>query len=92
MYYSTSSGKIELKITKAQAEWGAHPGPCDGDIAELRKVPAIARQLAKIDRAILSAELKEYGAWDETERLDHEQNLSRLLWIACGDICEEAES
>ena len=80
MYWSSSSGKIELQITKAQAAIGSHQGQCDQDIAYLRTVPAIRRQLAKIDPATLAAELSEYGAWADVELGNHDQNLSRLLW------------
>jgi len=90
MWYSSSSGKIELKLTLAQAEAMSHQGQCDRDVAEGRKIPSIRRQLAKIDPALLRAELKEYGAWDETELADHDANLDRLLWLAAGDIVEES--
>ena len=45
-------------------------------------------RLAKIDPAILRDELREYGAWDENELADHDQNLQRLLWLAAGDIVD----
>jgi hypothetical protein len=86
MYYYTSSGQIELNITKSQAAGASHQGACDESVLALSKEKTIARQLAKIDPAILASELKEYGAWDETELADHDQNLQRLLWLACGDI------
>lgn len=88
MYWTSSSGRIELNITKAQAGIGSHPGQCDADISRLRAVPSIRRQLNKIDPTELAKELSEYGAWDEQELVDHDQNLSRLLWIACGDIVD----
>ena len=88
MWWSTGSGRIELNITKAQAAIGAHSGDCEGDVKYLSNLPPIKRQLTKLDPALVSSELKEYGAWDETERADHEQNLIRLLWIACGDISD----
>ena len=90
MWAYTSSGKIELNITKAQAQKGAHQGQCDTDIAGLRQVPAIRRQLAKIDAADLRKELAEWGAWDETELANHDANLSRILWLLCGDILNGA--
>jgi|GEM_PF-1301638 len=90
LLYTSSSGRIELQMTMEQAESVSHSGECDDDVKELSRVPAIAEQLAKIDSAVLSAELKEYGAWDEDERADHEQNLQRLLWLAGGDIAEQA--
>ena len=89
MWWASSSGKIELFITKSQARKGYHSGACDLDIQELRQVPFIRRQLAKVCPTTLAAELAEYGAWDASELQDHEANLDRLLWIACADIVEE---
>ena len=88
MWFYTSSGRIELNITKAQAAIGSHQGQCDSDIAYLRTFPAIRRQLDKLDPSLVASELKEWGAWDDEELADHDANLSRLLWIACGDIVE----
>lgn len=88
MYYTSGSGRIELQITKQQAETGSHPGKCDDDIKYLRTLPVIKRQLNKIDKNVLKKELGEYGAWDDEQLNDHEENLNRILWIACGDISE----
>ena len=89
LWFTSSSGRIELQMTMEQAESASHSGECDDNVQELSKVPAIAEQLAKIDPAVLSAELKEYGAWDDEERTDHDQNLQRILWLAAGDITEQ---
>jgi hypothetical protein len=86
--FTSGSGRIELQTTMEQAESASHQGDCDEDTRELSKVPAIASQLDKIDPAVLSAELKEYGAWDAEELSDHDQNLQRVLWLAAGDIAE----
>ena len=88
MIYTTGSGKIEIEITKKQALKGYHSGQCDQDIAELRRIPAIKRQLAKIDKSVLIDELKHWGAWADEELQDHEENLYRILWLACADIVE----
>jgi hypothetical protein len=90
MWFITSSGSIQLNITKAQAEKGYHQGDCDRDIDELRKLPAIRRQLSKLKPEDVRRELRGYGAWDAEELGDHEQNLNRLLWLACGDIADRA--
>lgn len=82
----TYFNRFELNITKEQAKIGSHQGKCDDDIAYLLTLPQIARQFKKISPADIAAELKEYGAWDETELSDHEANKARILWIACGDI------
>ena len=88
MWWTTSSGSIELNITKKQAGVGSHSGSCDADISFLRTDPKIRRQLDKLDAKLLSDELAEYGAWDEKELADQQENLDRILWRACGDIVE----
>ena len=88
MWWNSSSGRIELQITEAQAAGASHSGRCDDDVLWLSGEPKIKRQLARLDPALVASELKEYGAWDEDQLADHEQNLQRLLWLACGDIRE----
>ena len=92
MYACTSSGRIELQMTKAQAARCSHSGPCDADVLTLSQVPAVRRQLAKIDPALLRAELREISDWSDTELADHEQNLQRLLWCLANDITDGAFS
>lgn len=86
LWYTSGSGRIEFRMTLEQAESVSHSGECDSDVYELSRVPEIKAQLDKLDPAILSAELKEYGAWDTEELSDHVQNLQRILWLAGGDI------
>ncbi len=88
LWYTSGSGRIQFQMTWGQAESVSHSGECDEDVLELSKVPAIAEPLSKIEPAVLSAELKEYGAWSPEELADHPQNLQRLLWLAGGDIRE----
>lgn len=90
MYWTSSNGRIELQMTLEQARSVSHSGQCDMDVKALMAVPKIARQLKKIDAALLASELKEYGAWDTDELASHSHNLMRLVWIAGGDIAEEA--
>lgn len=87
-WFSTGSGRIEFYLTLDDAGIAHHPGPCDADVDYLLTVPYIASQLAKIEPATLAGELREYGAWDDDELLNHSKNLARILWIACGDIQE----
>ena len=88
MYWCDSYGLIELNITKKQAHIGYHQGQCDNDIKGLRDVPTIKRQLDKLKPEIVVHVLKDYGAWDDDDLSNHDDNLDRLLWIACGDIVE----
>lgn len=81
--------RFELKLTKDQTLTGSHPGPCDDDIEALLKIPAIKKQLDKIESAKIRDELKEYGAWNDQELSDDGQNRARILWIACGNIRDE---
>ena len=53
MYWTTDSGRIELRITKKQAAACSHPGPCDSDVQNLQNIPSIKRQLAKIPADVL---------------------------------------
>lgn len=87
-WWSTSSGRIELAISRPDARCGSHQGQCDDDVQALSRVPYIAKQLEKLDPKLLADELSEWGAWDDEELADHEQNLQRILWLACGDIVE----
>lgn len=88
MWWSESFGRIELKITKRQAQACSHVGDCLDDVLALRQVPAIRRQLAKLRPDTVAASLRDVGAWDAEDLQDHDANLSRLLWLACCDIAE----
>ena len=81
--------RFELQLTKDQARTGSHRGQCDKDVTYLRTLPAIKRQLDKLAPALVADELREYGAWDNEELADHNANLSRVVWLACGNIVEE---
>jgi len=85
MFYSSSSGNIELELTYAQACYASHQGQCGSDVRGLSKVPAIASQLEKLDADTVRSELREYGAWDAVELADDAQNAQRLLWLKDGE-------
>ena len=91
LWFSSSSGRIELRMTLTQAESMSHRSQCDADVNASRECPSLAAQLAAIDPAVLRAELKEHGAWDADELSDHNANLDRILWIAACDIRENVE-
>lgn len=62
------------------------------DLAEVlaaREHWLIVDQLARLVPATVAEALKEYGAWSDEELADHDQNLTRLLWLACSDVAEE---
>lgn len=84
-----SFDRFEIEMTKAQAESCSHTGACDSDVLALSKLPKIARQFKKIDPLHIAEELKGYGAWDEEELKDTDQNVQRILWIAAGNIVDD---
>lgn len=89
-WWSSSSGRIELEIEIADAQQCTHSGRCDDDVQEISQKEYIAAQLAQVDPATLRDELREYGSWEDDELSDHDQNLQRLIWLAAGDLVDEA--
>jgi hypothetical protein len=83
-----SFDRFEIQMTRKQAESASHPGPCDLDVRDLLNDRKIARQLEKIPAEKIAAELKEYGAWDEVELSNEQENRERIIWIAAGNIME----
>jgi len=83
--WTSTTGRIDLEMTAEQAASVHHSGQCDSDVLALSKVPAIARQLAKIDATVLREVLSEYGF---EELVDHDQNLQRLVWLAGCDLSD----
>ena len=61
------------------------PGPADDAVAYW--APRIARPEACTADA-MRAELREYGAWDEAELADDNENWRRCVWISAGNIAE----
>ena len=88
MWYNSGSGRIQIKMSLAQAQSASHPGRCDEDVAALLKDRNISWQISKLDPKVVKDELKEYGAWDDDELADHDANLARLVWLAAGDIVD----
>jgi hypothetical protein len=78
----------DFEMTLEEALSMSPSGSCDNDIAIGREIPHIKKQLEKIDAVELIEELRGYGCWEDSELEDHDANLSRILWIAAGDIID----
>ena len=76
-----------FEMTREQAQYCSHQGRCDNEVAET--VEELREQLDKIDPDNLRLELDEYGAWDDDELSDHEENLHRWVWVTACNIAEE---
>lgn len=88
-WWTESLGRIELRIPLRLAQSCAHPGDCTNDVEDARRAPLVKDQLDRLSPSVVAESLKEYGAWSDEELADHDMNLTRLLWCACGDIVEE---
>lgn len=88
MYWTDSNMRIELDITMDDASSCSGQGAQDENVQALSETPRIAKQLAKVGPIVLRTHLLEYGAWDDDDLRVHEDNLQRLLWLACCDISE----
>lgn len=82
--YYASFNRFEIELTEEQALNCSHQGDCYQDVKDT--LPELGLSL---DPDKVRDELKEYGAWDEEELKDDEENLLRIVWIAAGDIREE---
>jgi len=83
--------RFDIEMTQEQANYCSHQGNCDEDVEELIKDPDILAQIERIGPDDIREELAEYGAWDEEELADDEENALRILWIAAGNIAEDEE-
>lgn len=88
LWYASSGRPILLSLAMENAEECSHQGQCDLDVEALMLDPEIEAQTSAWDPETLRAELAEYGAWDDKELADHEENVARMVWIACNDVAE----
>lgn len=63
-----------------------HSGACDEDFNYYSN---LINRPVEITPEKLKSELKEYGAWDENELENDEDNWKRIIWLAAGNIQEE---
>ncbi len=79
----------EIEFTMGQLRSIPAQGSADDAVRAVSKEPNIKAQTDKWDTLKLVDELQGYGAWDEVELGDHDQNIQRMLWIAACDLHEE---
>lgn len=78
--------RFEIEMSDEAVTDCAHSGDCLADVQYW--APIIVRS----DRCSVDAlrsELEEYGAWDDTELADDQENWLRIVWIAANNIKEE---
>ena len=57
--------------------------------AALRRYPSLLADIRDLDPFLVREELSEYGAWDEEELADDEENAERLVWLAACELKDE---
>jgi len=77
-----------LNITKAVANECSRSGNNEYSINYYMNLPKYKKQLLKLDKEQVRQELNDLGAWEDDELKNHEDNLQRLFWIACGNISD----
>ena len=87
-WFAGSGRPISLRLTLDDAESCAHPGQCDSDVDDLLLSGPIAPQVSTWDPETLRDELAEYGAWEDDALGDHDENIRRMIWLACCDVAE----
>jgi len=85
VWWSSSSGRIELLIPLDAVDACSHPGPCDSDVDHW--VDHI--HWRGVERSTMEQELKEVGAWNDLTSAPIRTLKERLLWIACNDLKED---
>jgi hypothetical protein len=88
-YHYAQFNSFEIKLPESCVNACHHSGACDADVTLWLKDGYVKKELAKIDANKLADELRNYGAWDEIELSNHNDNLARILWIAAANIQEE---
>lgn len=81
--------RFEIELTKAQVTSVCTSGSNDAAVEILINVPKVRRQLNKIDPDAIRAELREYGAWDDDELADDDENRRRIIWLAAWNIYDD---
>jgi len=90
--WTDGSGYIELALTDEDIKSVPRSGPADESIARMMSHDEdICARLNALNPEKVRAILKDYGAWSAAELSDHPANLTRILWLAIGDIQEEPE-
>jgi hypothetical protein len=87
---------VAIEFRNGDEELIGGSGAQDANVEALLRTPYIAAQFdmpfATINPESVRQELKEYGAWDETELTDETKNRARILWIAAGNLRDEEVS
>jgi len=84
--------KLELLMRREDAELLSGGGYDQSDNAKtVIEQPYMVDQFRKLDVNDIRLSLKPYGAWNDIELADDDENQLRLVWLAGNDIMEAVE-
>lgn len=83
--------RFELNLPIAVVLSCSQPGKDASEYvkAALRRYPSLLADIRDLDPFLVREELSEYGAWDEEELADDEENAERLVWLAACELKDE---
>lgn len=85
-----SFNRFELNLPLAIVVACSQPGQnASSDVEQALRNIKLLHQLDQMDMEDIREELAEYGAWDEEQLADDEENLRRLVWVAAGQLRDE---
>lgn len=77
--------ECQIKISPKDIKLLTKPGDATENVKMVAKKLYMVKQLANIPKESLVKELKEYGAWDDEELSNHNENLLRWIWICASE-------
>jgi len=86
--WNASNYGNDLRLTRKDAELLSGSGDQSHNAQMVMQKPYVKKQLDALQPENLAKELNEYGAWDDDELKDHQENLMRWVWLSAGDIIE----
>lgn len=86
-FLSSSCGSVEVIVPGEAILDLTASGPVD-DAAEYWAQDGRTWGWGEVDPADVAADLAEYGAWDEEDLADEDQNRERFLWTASGQVAD----
>lgn len=82
------NGDLELELTEEQFMSIPRGQDCSPEVKIIRQDPKVEEQLKRMSVESVKTYLFHFCCWEDDELNDHEENLDRLVWLACEDIRE----
>lgn len=67
----------------------AQSGDNSEAVEEVLKLKMVQEQIKLLDKEKIVKCLEDYGAWDDEELSNHDENIKRLIWIGSWNYFDE---